>query len=129
MKDLAALFVRLLTAAVFLSFGVGKFVAYDAEVRSFRGYGLPWPEAVVPALGALELGGGTALALGVGVRLVAVPLAGSMLGAIVTSGIQHGETISLTLAPAMLAGMLFLLWSGPGRFALRRPSVEGSADP
>jgi uncharacterized membrane protein YphA (DoxX/SURF4 family) len=51
--------------------------------------------------------------------LAALALAGNMLGAIVVSGIGEGEVLpSLTLAPVLLAAMLFLLWVGPGRHAL-----------
>jgi putative oxidoreductase len=110
-----AVVVRLLCGLVFVGFGLMKLLAHDSEVRSFQGYGIPEPTLVVPALGALELGGGLLLLIGLWVRLVAVALAAVMVGAITTSGIQHGERVSLTLAPAMLAGMLFLLWSGRRR--------------
>lgn len=61
------------------------------------------------AIGALELAGGLILAAGRWVRPVALLLAGDMIGAIVVSGIGRGEIISLTLAPALLLAMLFLL--------------------
>lgn len=101
--------VRLLCAAVFLGFGTMKFAAHASEVRSFTGYGIPQPRLVVPALGLLELAGGLLLLAGRLVRPVALALSGVMVGAIATSGIAHQEIISLTLAPAMLLGLLFLL--------------------
>ncbi len=116
----AALVVRLVAGLVFVAFGAGKFVEHAAEVESFRGYGLPAPELVVYGTGVVELGGGLLLLAGLLVRLAGVGLAGTMTGAIVTSGIGKGETVSLTLAPAMLGCVLYLLWTGAGRLALDR---------
>lgn len=110
--------VRIASGVVFVTFGAGKFVSHASEVASFRGYGLPWPDAFVYVIGVLELAGGILLLLGLGTRLVALLLAGDMVGAIVASGILKGETISLTLAPALLVAMLVLLTAGPGRLSL-----------
>lgn len=108
----AATAVRWASAIVFAVFGVGKFVQHASELASFRGYGLPAADAFVYAIGVLEIGGALLLAGGVLVRLAALALAGDMVGAIVVSGIGRGERVSLTLAPALLAGMLFLLAAG-----------------
>src|SRR6516164_1408121 len=67
---------------------------------------------------SFEVGGGALLIAGLATRFASVLLAGDMLGAIVVSGIKQGELISLTLAPALLVVMLFLLWTGSGRNAL-----------
>jgi uncharacterized membrane protein YphA (DoxX/SURF4 family) len=117
-RDLAALVVRLVGAAVFISFGVGKFASHASELASFRTYGLPAPDAFVYLIGVIEILGGLLLLCGLATRPAALVFAGNMVGAIVVSGIAQGEMISLTLAPAMLGAMLFLLWSGPGRWAL-----------
>jgi putative oxidoreductase len=101
-------------------FGVGKFAAHASELASFRSYGLPAPEAFVYAIGVLEIGGGLLLASGTLTRLAALALAGDMIGAIAVAGIGEGEVVpSLTLAPAMLAAIVYLLWVGPGA-----PSVD-----
>jgi putative oxidoreductase len=121
----AALIVRLAGGVVFLVFGAGKFVNHGSEVDSFRSYGLPWPDAFVYAIGVIEIAGGLLLITGLATRLVALVLAGDMVGAIVASGIGKGELLSLTLAPALLAGMGFLLWSGPSPGA-SRPASPGS---
>ncbi|MEA2387762.1 MAG: hypothetical protein QOG41_535, partial [Thermoleophilaceae bacterium] len=78
------------------------------------------PDAFVYAIGVLEIAGGLLLVAGLLVSLVALALAGDMVGAIIVSGIKQGEAISLTLAPALLVVMLLLLWAD------RRPST-GSA--
>ena len=110
---------RWASAAVFISFGVGKFVNHASETSSFRGYGLPWPGLFTGAIGVLELLGGVLLALGLLTGPAALALAGDMIAAIILSGILHGETVSLTLAPAMLIVMLALLLFGPGRLSLQ----------
>ncbi len=120
-----ALGARLGAGVVFVVFGIGKFTSHASEVDSFRTYGLPWPDAFVYAIGALELLGGALLIAGLATRLAALALAGDMVGAIVVSGILQGEAISLTLAPAQLAAMLYLLWTGPGCWALDRRLPAG----
>jgi putative oxidoreductase len=113
--------LRVASGAVFVAFGVGKFVNHADELASFKTYGLPLPSVFVVAIGVIELIGGLLLIAGVFVRPAAVVLAGDMVGAIIVSGIARGESISLTLAPAELVAMLVLLWCGAGRYARRPP--------
>jgi putative oxidoreductase len=117
-RAVAALILRVAGGAVFVVFGVGKFVNRASEIDSFRDYALPAPEVFVAVIGVVELVGGLLLILGVATRPAALVLAGDMIGAIIVSGIALGEVISLTLAPAELLVCLFLLWTGPGAFAL-----------
>ena len=116
----AALLARLGAGAVFVAFGVGKFASHASEVGSFRTYGLPAPEAFVYAIGVVEIVAGVVLIAGLATRLASLVLSGDMVGAIIVSGIGQGELISLTVAPGQLIAMLFLLWTGPGRFAIDR---------
>jgi putative oxidoreductase len=109
---------RWTSGAVFLVFGAGKFVNHASEASSFQAYGLPLPNAFTDAIGALELVGGVLLAVGLATRAVGVLLAGDMIGAIVVSGLLRGETVSLTLAPALLVAMVVLVVLGPGRLSL-----------
>jgi putative oxidoreductase len=117
-RPIAAALVRLCAAAVFIAFGIGKFTSHASELASFRDYGLPAPDAFVYLVGVIEIVGGLLLLAGVGTRAASAVLAGNMVGAIVVSGIGRGEQISLTLAPALLVAMLFLLWRGPGAWTL-----------
>jgi putative oxidoreductase len=104
---------------VFVVFGIGKFTAHASELQSFRGYGLPAPDAFVYAIGVLELVGGTMIGLGGLTRLAAIVLAGDMIGAIAVAGVGRGEVVpSLTVAPVLLAAMCFLVIVGPGSPAL-----------
>jgi len=109
---------RCASGVVFLAFGAGKFLNHASEASSFRTYGLPWPNLFTDAIGVLELVGGLLLAAGLATRLVAVLLAGDMVGAIVVSGLLRGETVSLTLAPALLMATVVLVVLGPGRLSL-----------
>lgn len=114
-------------------FGVGKFVNHASELASFRFYGLPGPGAFAYAIGVVEIAGGLLLAGGVLVRVAALALGVDMLGAIIVSGIGQGEVISLTLAAALLAGMLFVLRAGaadsaPGGRLTRRLRARLSRD-
>ena len=106
---LALAAVRVAAGVVFLAFGIGKFTSHASELESFKSYGLPAPEVFVYAVGVLEVAGGALLVFGLLTRLVALALAGDMVGAIVVSGIAKGEIISLTLAPALLAAMCLLM--------------------
>jgi putative oxidoreductase len=117
-RAIAALVGRLAGGAVFVIFGLGKFVDHASEVASFDAYGLPAPDAFVYVIGVIELVGGVLLMLGLFTRPAALVLAGDMIGAIVVSGIGLGELVSLTLAPAELALCLYLLWTGPGALSL-----------
>lgn len=111
--------VRWASGAIFVLFGIGKFADHGHEVETFESYGLPSPDAFVYLVGVLEIGGGLLLLAGLATRLAALALAGNMAGAIVVSGIGEGEVLpSLTLAPALLVAMLFLLWAGAGARSL-----------
>jgi putative oxidoreductase len=102
------LIVRLAAGAIFIGFGAAKFLNHSAEVDSFDTYGLPSPDAFVYLVGAIEVIGGALLVLGRATRVAALVLAADMIGAIVVSGLGQWEAISLTLAPALLVGMLYL---------------------
>lgn len=100
---------RVVAGVVFVLFGAAKFVNHASEAAAFDRYGLPAPDVFTVGVGTLELAAGLALVVDVGVLIAAVLLAGNMAGAIVVSGLVHGEWISLTLAPLLLAVMLMLV--------------------
>jgi len=122
----AAPVVRLVAGGIFLVFGMEKFTDHVSELRSFRTYGLPAPDAFVYSIGVVEIAGGVLLLLGLATRPAALMLAGDMIGAIATAGVVEGGGINLGLAPALLAAMLFLMWAGSGRVALDRPLARAS---
>lgn len=117
--------IRWAAAAVFVVFGAGKFVNHASELVSFRLYGLPAPDAFTYVVGALELLGGLLLAARRVVVPVALALAGDMVGAIVVSGVRHGEIISLTLAPVLLVAMLVLVQAEGQKWWMRSRRSSG----
>jgi uncharacterized membrane protein YphA (DoxX/SURF4 family) len=119
--------VAVAAGAIFVVAGLVKFVFHHWELHAFRSFGLPWPSALEIFAGVLETAGGVLLMVRRAVAPTAVLLAITMIVAIVSSGIGHGDVIpSLTLAPALLLAMLYLLAGGlrpPGgrRASARRP--------
>lgn len=80
---LAPLLIRLYLAPVFWMAGMNKFNSFDSTVEWFGnpdwGLGLPFPLLMATLATAAELGGAVLLLLGLGVRLIAVPLMVTML--------------------------------------------------
>jgi uncharacterized membrane protein YphA (DoxX/SURF4 family) len=106
--------VRLLTGLAFVVAGIPKFAANAWEVRAFESFGLPWPHAFVILIGAIEIAGGLLLLADRLIRPTALVLAAVMVGAIVSSGLGHGDVVpSLTVAPLLLAAALSLLSHRP----------------
>jgi putative oxidoreductase len=115
---LGAFAIRIVSGSIFLVFGIAKFTDHGHETDSFESYGLPSPSLFAYAIGVLEVVAGALLVAGLLTRPAAALLAGDMVGAIATAGRVEGGAINLALAPALLVGMLVLLWIGPGRWAL-----------
>lgn len=102
--------VAIVSGVIFIFAGLVKFVFHHWELRAFRAFGLPWPSALEILAGVLETAGGILLVLRLLVVPVALILGATMVVAIGASGFGHGDVIpSLTLAPALLAAMMFLL--------------------
>jgi uncharacterized membrane protein YphA (DoxX/SURF4 family) len=109
-RDRATTSVALLTGVTFIVAGLVKFVFHHWELHAFRSFGLPWPSALEISAGVLETVGGILLVLRRAVLPAAIVLGVTMIVAIISSGIGHGDVIpSLTLAPALLLATLFLL--------------------
>jgi uncharacterized membrane protein YphA (DoxX/SURF4 family) len=109
-EDRIAANVAIVTGVIFVFAGLVKFIFHGWELEAFRSFGLPWPSALELFAGVLETIGGVLLALRLLVVPVALMLAVTMAVAIGASGIGHGDVIpSLTLAPALLLALVFLL--------------------
>ncbi|MDQ6806729.1 MAG: DoxX family protein [Actinomycetota bacterium] len=112
-RDPTAGHVAVVTGVIFILAGLVKFVFHHWELDAFRSFGLPWPSGLEIFAGVLEVVGGVLLLW----RRYVVPAAGllsvTMVVAIGSSGIGHGDVIpSLTLAPALLLAMIYLLARG-----------------
>jgi putative oxidoreductase len=115
---LCALGIRAVSGSIFVVFGIYKFTDHRHETESFEMYGLPSPALFAYAIGVLEIVAGVLLLAGLMTRPAAALLAGDMVGAIATAGRVEGGPINLALAPALLIGMLVLLWIGPGGWSV-----------
>jgi uncharacterized membrane protein YphA (DoxX/SURF4 family) len=101
--------VSIVAGAIFVVAGLVKFVFHHWELHAFRSFGLPWAPELEILAGVLEVAGGLLLMGRRWILPTTLLLSGTMVVAIVSSGIFHGDVIpSLTLAPALLAAMLFL---------------------
>jgi putative oxidoreductase len=119
--SVAATVVRVGAGAILIGFGQSKFVHHAKETRAFGRYGLPAPEVFTYAIGTVELVGGILLVAGLVTRLVALGLAGNMIGAIATGGRVDGGFVNLGLAPLLLVAHAL------PRLGRRGTAVDGRA--
>ena len=102
--------MAVVAGVIFIFAGLVKFVFHGWELHAFRSFGLPWPSALEILAGVVEIVGGALLILRRFIVPVALLLSATMAVAIGASGVGHGDVIpSLTLAPALLGAMAFLL--------------------
>jgi putative oxidoreductase len=132
----AAIFIRLMVGAVFLSEGIQKFL-YPADVGAgrFARIGLPAPELLGPFVGGFEILCGALVLLGAWTRIAVLPLLTIMAVAIISTKVPifmddgfwkmaHAARTDF----AMVMGSLFLLVAGSGPFSLdRRRSFHAGA--
>lgn len=105
--------VAITAGVIFIVAGLVKFVFHSWELRQFKSFGLPWPSLMEVLAGVFEVVGGALLIARLLLAPVAVVLSATMLVAIASSGIAEGDVIpSLTLAPALLIAMLYLIACG-----------------
>jgi uncharacterized membrane protein YphA (DoxX/SURF4 family) len=108
--------VAVVAGVIFIFAGLVKFVFHSWELQAFRSFGLPWPPELEILAGVLEVVCGVFLVSRLFIVPVALVMGATMAVAIGASGIGHGDVIpSLTLAPALLAAMAFLLISARSR--------------
>jgi uncharacterized membrane protein YphA (DoxX/SURF4 family) len=132
----ATLLIRLAVGGIFLSEGVQKFL-FPAElgVGRFTQIGIPAPAVLAPFVGAIEIGCGLLVLLGLGTRLAAAPLIIDMLVAIATTKlpvlIRSGLWKTLHEARtdyAMLLGAIFLLVVGAGPWSVDARALSPRGD-
>ncbi|WP_434532972.1 HvfX family Cu-binding RiPP maturation protein [Alteromonas arenosi] len=118
---IASLLIRLYLAPVMLQAGWNKHTSFDNIVAWFGntewGLGLPFPELLAFLATYTELIGGVFLLIGLATRLIAIPLAFTMLVAAFT---VHWENGWLAIADSSS-------WLADGTI-LHNPSVMESAD-
>jgi putative oxidoreductase len=121
--DLGPLLMRAGIGTVFAVHGWQKF---DGGVSNFAAYldslGVPLPEVVAWLQVLAEGVGGLLLVAGLLTRLVVLPLIAIMAGAILLVKVDVGFVVAdatgAAYETALLAGLLGLLFIGPGRMSL-----------
>ncbi|HYH92566.1 MAG TPA: DoxX family protein [Candidatus Saccharimonadales bacterium] len=141
--DGASLILRVTTGLIFLFSGLQKLVpGTDATVAYFRDLGLPWPELMGPAMGALELFGGFALLVGFLTRMVGGLFVAEMLVALLVARLAgatavHSVADAITLVRVellLIASCSCLVLIGGGRWSVdailrRRGGTASAQDP
>ena len=122
---LAPLVTRLVMGQAFYFTGHGKLANFDRTAAFFADLGIPFPVLNAGFVSALELVGGICLIVGLGSRIFAVLLSGSMVVALLTADKQT----FIDKFPADITDvtpfvyLLFLVWIalyGPGPISLDR---------
>ncbi len=112
---------RVLLAALFILEGWSKVRGYQAAAGYMDRYGVPG--VLLPAVIALELGGGLMLALGWRTRIAAVALAGFCIAAAAlfhSQLLDRSHLLHFEKDLAIAGGLLVLAVAGAGRWSVDR---------
>lgn len=118
---LAPLLIRVTVGVVFIVTGWGKLQTLDDVAEFFASLHIPLPALNAHVASATEFFGGILILVGLGARLVALPMAFTMLVAIITAklGNVEGFTDFLELEEwSYLVMFLVIALRGPGGFSL-----------
>jgi uncharacterized membrane protein YphA (DoxX/SURF4 family) len=101
-RGAVSLVARGLVAVVFVVSGGMKLLMYSAQVEMFVGWGVPFPELLVPVVGVVETVAGVAVLVGFLARGAAAVLGVVMVGAFLTAG-PNGLNVSSFLLCVVVA--------------------------
>lgn len=125
LQSIFLLGVRLIWGYGFVQAGLGKIKNLNQVTEFFAGLGIPFATIQAPFVAGIELIGGALLILGLGSRLVAIPLAGTMIVAYLTAhrdelfGVLKDSEAFFGAAPFLfLFAMVIIILFGPGLFSL-----------
>ncbi len=127
-QPLGLLVGRVLLALIFIGSGFSKITEFADTVASMAGKGIPMVEVLLIIAILIELGGGLLLALGYKARWAALAI---FLFLIPATLIFHAfwavdpEQVKMQLIQfqknlAIMGGMLYVVFNGPGRMSLDR---------
>lgn len=118
------LILRVVIGSIFALHGIDKFdVGIDNIKGMFETWGVIAPGFTAPLVAVVEIVGGVALILGLGTRIAAMMLSVLMIGAIIyvkkDLGIISSQQMpGAELDLAILAGLIQVLFTGPGRYSI-----------
>ncbi len=122
----AVVLIRILAGWVFVSEGIQKFLFPDAlGAGRFIKIGIPWPHAMAPFVGAVEIVCGSLVLAGLFTRLAVIPLLGVICVALYSTKIVAfgkfgfwGTLHEARTDVSMLLALIFLLLAGGGSWSL-----------
>ena len=123
----APVLARRVFGQAFAQTGYGKLANFEATTSFFQDLGIPAPAANAAFVGTVELLGGICLLLGLGTRLAAFLLLGTMMVAILTAHRgefvdallwQGDKNLSGVLPVPFFVALVWLIGQGPGRLAV-----------
>jgi putative oxidoreductase len=124
-QDIFLLAIRLFWGWGFIQTGLGKFRNFSQTVEFFTSLNIPAPEVNVAMASGTELLGGACLLLGLGGRIMTVPLLFCMGVAYATAdrealvGVFADPDAFMQATPFLFAfSTLIVLLFGPGRFSV-----------
>jgi putative oxidoreductase len=128
LQPLGLLVGRILLALIFILSGFGKITGFAGTAAYMASKGLPMAEVLLIPVILIELGGGLLLAIGYKARWAALAI---FLFIIPTTLIFHPfwavdaaqatmQKIQFQKNLAIMGGMLYVLFTGPGRFSVDR---------
>ena len=129
-RNSADLAGRILIAAIFLIAGAGKIGAYAGTQGYMQAHGLPG--ALLPAVIALEIGGGLLVVAGAWTRVAALALAGfSVLAALIfhANFADAMQQINFLKNLAIAGGFLLLAANGAGAWSVDAHRSPATGEP
>lgn len=128
MQPFGLLIGRVLLALIFILSGFGKITTFTATAGYMASKGLPLPEVLLIPTILIELGGGLLIAVGYKARWAALVI---FLFIIPTTLMFHNfwaveadqvraQMIQFQKNLAIMGGMLYIVFTGPGRYSLDR---------
>jgi putative oxidoreductase len=121
LSALAPLLIRLTLGPVFISTGWGKLHGLADVTSFFQTLGIPLPELNAAVVASTEFFGGLLILVGLGTRLVALPMAFTMVIALLTakwSEVDGVATLAGFVETSYLVMFLVLAIGGPGAISL-----------
>jgi putative oxidoreductase len=112
---------RLALGVVFVQTGWGKLCSLDQVTAFFQSLGIPGAAIQAPFVAGVEFVGGLLLVAGLGTRLAAVPLAGTMVVAIATAQLANVHGVGDLFGLLEFVYLIVFVWlaiAGPGALSL-----------